>query len=101
MDDVMVKFQAIKKVDKEEEKKRVFEEKRAFSEQKKAKVVDPSESGANKIRGGSMGKGGMSSMMSKFMPAAFQQSKNESYCYVDFENDINGNVNNSQKTLSK
>jgi hypothetical protein len=39
--------------------------------------VDPSESGANKIRGLSMGK--MTNFMSKFMPQAMNTAKNESY----------------------
>lgn len=55
----------------------MFEEKRAFSEEKAQKVLDPSESGANKIRGVSMGK--MSSFLSKFLPPQANTAKNESY----------------------
>lgn len=80
----MKKFESISKVNKQEEKKSLFDSKRAFSEEKEKKVTDPSESGANKIRGISAGKG-MSSLMNKFMPQAFQQPKNESY--VDEELD--------------
>lgn len=76
--DVMEKFKGVAKKDKEEEKKSIYQAKRAFSQEKKAKVVDPSESGANKIRGVSAGKGGMSSLMNKFMPQTFQQPKNQS-----------------------
>jgi hypothetical protein len=45
-------------------------------------VVDPSESGTNKIRGVSMGK--MSNFMSKFMPQA-ATTKNESYIEEDLD----------------
>jgi hypothetical protein len=72
----MKKFEGkIKAGDKEKEKKELFESKRAFSEEKEKKVLDPSESGANKIRGASMGKN-MSSFMSKFMPQTQQAPKN-------------------------
>jgi hypothetical protein len=56
----------------------LFEEKRAYSEEKAKKVVDPSESGANKIRGVSAGK--MNSFMNKFLnPQAQTAAKNESF----------------------
>lgn len=63
----MKKFEpAIKAKDKEKEKKDLFEAKRAFSEEKEKKVLDQAESGANKIRGVSMGKT-MPSFMNKFI----------------------------------
>lgn len=65
--DVMKKFEpAIKAKDKEKEKNDLFEAKRAFSEEKEKKVLDQAESGANKIRGVSMGKA-MPSFMNKFI----------------------------------
>lgn len=76
--DVMKKFEGVVKTNKEEEKKSIFDSKRAFSEEKEKKVVDQAESGANKIRGASTTKA-MSSLMNKFMPQAQQQPKNESY----------------------
>ena len=45
--------------------------------------MDPSESGANKIRGVSMGK--MTNFMSKFMPQAMNTAKNESYIEEDLD----------------
>jgi len=61
----------------EQKKNKIFEEKRAFSEEKVKKVADPSESGTNKIRGVSMGK--MSNFMNKFIPQSMNPVKNDSY----------------------
>ena len=72
--DVLKKFESISKGNKEEEKKSIFDAKRAFSEEKEKKTLDQAESGANKMRGASTGKA-MSSLMSKFMPQT-QQPKN-------------------------
>jgi hypothetical protein len=46
-------------------------------------VVDPSESGTNKIRGVSMGK--VSNFMNKFMPQSMNPVKNESYIEEDMD----------------
>ncbi len=46
-------------------------------------MVDPSESGTNKIRGVSMGK--VSNFMNKFMPQSMNPVKNESYIEEDMD----------------
>ena len=70
---------------KQEEKKSAEEEfkaRKAFSEEKKKKEVAPEESGANKIRGISAGKGigsmGSMNTFMKFSTVNQQQPKNES-----------------------
>lgn len=87
LEDVMGKFI----IDKEEKKKSSEEEfkaRKAFSEEKKKKEVAPEESGANKIRGISAGKGisGMGSMNTFMKFSTFnQQPKNESNVDEEFD----------------
>lgn len=65
----------VKPEDKEKEKLKLFESKRAFSEEKEKKVIDPNEGGTNKIRGISAGKS--SPFMNKFFnPQPPAQQKN-------------------------
>ena len=74
MGDLMGKFKTKDAKAEQDKKNKLFEQKRAFSQEKAKKVVDPSESGTNKIRGMSTGKA--SSFASKFMNQSAQPPKN-------------------------